>query len=499
MRKKGKIWLLLAVLFAVYVMPFTAHPAAAAGFPDLPRTHWAYQTIMWANAQGIIKGMPNGHVAPDRLVTQSEFVTMLVRAFVPGSDYEAEYRAIGAPAGAAWDFQDYMFAVYMNWSVTQEGRSKVMTRGQVAELITSVIGLNCTPYGAIQYLLDNGLARGKTTPTIEGFKAGDTLSRAEAATFIYNLYSKGIKIAARSTAPSAVCQADVRTMNDIAVSGIMIHDSEAKLLDTLGEPNLKLVSQYGFEWYVYNADYTRYAQIGVKDGKVVGLLTNADNWTTPDGIGPGSVAREVKAAYGEPLTVLHNYRLSDNGESALYLRGNYYLTVYYDKHDNNRVQAIQLIDRAVEQRMQGIYGQPDDKLAASYERQIFELANASRVRNGLKALAWDQSAASAARKHSRNMAVQRFFDHTDPDGLSPFDRMKREGIEYSAAGENIAYGQKDALEVHVGWMNSEGHRRNLLNASYERLGVGVYLNGEGVPYYTQNFYAPLKLLSLKLN
>jgi len=197
--------------------------------------------------------------------------------------------------------------------------------------------------------------------------------------------------------------------------------------------------------------------------------------------------------------VLHNYRLPDNGESALYLRGDYYLTVYYDKHDNNRVQAIQLIDRTVEQRMQGIYGQPDDKLAASYERQIFELANAARVRNGLKALAWDQSAASAARKHSRNMAVQRFFDHIDPDGLSPFDRMKREGIEYSAAGENIAYGQKDALEVHVGWMNSEGHRRNLLNASYERLGVGVYLNGEGVPYYTQNFYAPLKLLSLKLN
>jgi len=499
MRKVSKLWLLIVLLISIFVIPNTKYPAAATEFPDLPRTHWVYDTMMWAYDQGIIKGVPNGRVAPDRLVTQSEFVTMLVRAFVPGSDYEADYRAIRLPAGSAWDMQDYTFAVYMNWTVTQEGRSQVMTRGQVAELITSVIGLNCTQNGAIQYLLDNGLARGKTAATIDGFKAGDTLSRAEAVTFIYNLHSKGIKIAARSNTSSPACQVAKQSVNDIAVSGIMLHDSEAKLLDTLGEPNLKLVSQYGFEWYVYHADYNRYAQIGVKDGKVVGLLTAADNWTTPDGIGPESVEQEVKSVYGEPLTVLHNYRLSNNGELAVYLRGDYYLTVYYDKLDNSKVTAIQLIDRTFEQQLNGIYGKPDDKLASSYERQIFELANVARVRNGLKPLTWDNSAASAARKHSRNMAQQAFFDHLDTNGLTPFDRMRREGIEYSAAGENIAYGQRDALEVHVGWMNSKGHRDNLLYSSFERLGVGVYLNSEGVPYYTQNFYTPIKLLSLNMD
>jgi uncharacterized protein YkwD len=197
--------------------------------------------------------------------------------------------------------------------------------------------------------------------------------------------------------------------------------------------------------------------------------------------------------------LLHNYRLSNHGESAVYLRGDYYLTVYYDKHDNSRVQAIQLIDRTVEQQLKGLYGKPSDSLASSYERQIFELANVARVRNGLKPLTWDNSAAAAARKHSRNMAQQAFFDHTDLNGLTPFDRMKREGIEYSAAGENIAYGQRDALEVHVGWMNSKGHRDNLLHSSYERLGVGVYLDSEGIPYYTQNFYTPIKLLSMKMD
>jgi len=498
MRKYGRLSLLFIILLSIFIIPYTKHPVAATGFPDLARTHWAYETMMWASERGIIKGLPNGNAAPDRLVTQSEFVTMLVRAFVADSDYAAEYRAIRLPAGSAWDLQDYTFAVHMNWAVTQEGRSKVMTRGGVAELITSVLGLNCTRNGAIQYLLDNGLARGKTTPTIAGFKAEDTLSRAEAATFIYNLYNKGIKIAARSAAPSPVCTVTLTTPDDIAVSGIMIHDSEAKLLDTLGEPKLKLVSQYGFEWYVYNEDYNRYAQIGVKDGKVVGLLTNADNWTTPDGIGPKSVKREVKAVYGEPLAVIHNMRISDDEDSAVYLRGDYYLTVYYDQHDRDRVAAVQLIDQTLEKDLKRYYARPTDGLASSYERQIFELANAARVREGLKPLTWDNTAAAAARKHSRNMAVQAFFDHRDPDGLTPFDRMKREGIEYSAAGENIAYGQRDALAVHIGWMNSKGHRDNLLNSAYERLGVGVYLMSDGTPYYTQNFYTPMKLLSLAL-
>ena len=116
--------------------------------------------------------------------------------------------------------------------------------------------------------------------------------------------------------------------------------------------------------------------------------------------------------------------------------------------------------------------------------------------HGLAPFTWDDRAAAAARKHSKNMAVQAFFSHTDKARRSPFDRMRSEGIHYSTAAENIAYGQRDALEVHAGWMNSKsGHRESLLG-SYERLGVGVYLASDGTPYYTQNFYTPHTVLSL---
>ncbi len=126
-----------------------------------------------------------------------------------------------------------------------------------------------------------------------------------------------------------------------------------------------------------------------------------------------------------------------------------------------------------------------EALASGYERQVFDLTNALRAKRGLHALAWDDTAALAARKHSADMAKRDYFSHTDPDGISPFDRMKAEGIRYVAAAENIAYGYRSAIEAHNGWLNSSGHRKAMLAESYTNLGVGVY------DYrYTQNFYKP---------
>jgi uncharacterized protein YkwD len=77
-----------------------------------------------------------------------------------------------------------------------------------------------------------------------------------------------------------------------------------------------------------------------------------------------------------------------------------------------------------------------------------------------------------------------FFSHTDPDGLSPFDRGDRAGV--TVLGENIAYGQPDPASVMTAWMNSPGHRANILDCSYTKLGVGVAY-GPGGPWWTQDF------------
>ncbi|WP_324603492.1 CAP domain-containing protein [Streptomyces sp. SPB074] len=97
----------------------------------------------------------------------------------------------------------------------------------------------------------------------------------------------------------------------------------------------------------------------------------------------------------------------------------------------------------------------------------------------------DDALASLATAFSDDMAARGFFDHTDPDGDSPWDRAKQAGVG-NLGGENIARGQADAASVMKSWMNSPGHRANILNCDYKTLGVGVHF-GPGGPWWTQDF------------
>lgn len=126
--------------------------------------------------------------------------------------------------------------------------------------------------------------------------------------------------------------------------------------------------------------------------------------------------------------------------------------------------------------------------ASAFEKRVLELVNEERAKRGLSALKWSNELASVARAHSKDMHERSFFSHTNPDGKSPFDRIKAAGISYSYAAENIAAGQATPEAVVEGWMNSQGHRENILNAKLKYLGVGFYEAAGGYKYYwTQNF------------
>lgn len=88
------------------------------------------------------------------------------------------------------------------------------------------------------------------------------------------------------------------------------------------------------------------------------------------------------------------------------------------------------------------------------------------------------------------MAKRDYFDHTNPDGKSPFDRMSAAGYQYRSAAENIAAGYRDAEAVVQGWMNSEGHRKNIMNCGLTEIGVGYATGGKYGTYWTQNFGTP---------
>ncbi|KAF0995444.1 CAP domain-containing protein [Geobacillus sp. TFV-3] len=120
----------------------------------------------------------------------------------------------------------------------------------------------------------------------------------------------------------------------------------------------------------------------------------------------------------------------------------------------------------------------------AYEQQVVELTNKERAKYGLPPLQVDLALSKVAREKSRDMAVNHYFSHNSPTYGSPFEMMKKFGISYTAAGENIAKGQRTPQEVVNAWMNSEGHRANILNKNFTHIGVGFEENGY---IWTQQF------------
>lgn len=125
-----------------------------------------------------------------------------------------------------------------------------------------------------------------------------------------------------------------------------------------------------------------------------------------------------------------------------------------------------------------------DTAVTSFEQEVIRLVNVARRENGLSALTHNWELSRVARYKSQDMADNRYFSHTSPTYGSPFQMIKNFGISYRTAGENIAAGQRTPKAVVDAWMNSSGHRANILNASYTQIGVGYVADGN---YWTQMF------------
>jgi uncharacterized YkwD family protein len=121
---------------------------------------------------------------------------------------------------------------------------------------------------------------------------------------------------------------------------------------------------------------------------------------------------------------------------------------------------------------------------SAYEQKVVDLTNQERAKNGLPALKVDLNLSKMAHEKSRDMSANGYFSHTSPTYGSPFDMMKKYGITYRYAGENIAKGQRTPEEVVKAWMNSEGHRKNILSPNFNYIGVGYVAQGN---LWTQEF------------
>ncbi len=126
----------------------------------------------------------------------------------------------------------------------------------------------------------------------------------------------------------------------------------------------------------------------------------------------------------------------------------------------------------------------------SIEQEVVRLTNIERQKAGLPAYKHNWQLSRVARYKSEDMKNKGYFSHTSPTYGSPFQMMKNFKIKYTAAGENIAMGQRTAQAVVQGWMNSSGHRANILSKNFTEIGVGYAKNSKGSIYWTQMFIRP---------
>lgn len=130
---------------------------------------------------------------------------------------------------------------------------------------------------------------------------------------------------------------------------------------------------------------------------------------------------------------------------------------------------------------------PTESVTSQQANAVLKLVNEERAKQGLKSLTLSSNLTSIANTKAKDMAVNNYFDHTSPTYGTPFQTLQHFGVSYRSAGENIAAGQKSAQEVMNAWMNSSGHRANILNSSYTELGVGYYAGGSYGTEWVQLF------------
>lgn len=153
------------------------------------------------------------------------------------------------------------------------------------------------------------------------------------------------------------------------------------------------------------------------------------------------------------------------------------IPLFVTKVDENETQKLDLPDGLT---------LAQDRVA---EEQMFELVNQERANAGLKPLVWDDRLAAIGRAHSLEMLQLKYFSHESPTAGSPFDRLKAAGVTYTKAGENLAYAQSVTVAMR-GLMDSPGHRANILDADFVRIGIGVVTAGPYGRMFTQMFTAP---------
>ncbi|MFJ7730573.1 CAP domain-containing protein [Lysinibacillus sp. NPDC097231] len=278
------------------------------------------------------------------------------------------------------------------------------------------------------------------------------------------------------------------------------------VLKQYGEPARKEPSPFGYEWWIYNASASTFFMVGVQNNIVTQVyIAGEDLDASPFKVGQmrDEIYRMTLIDYEVAANVDENIFVFSMSEEDMQTRllvkfDGLFAQLYIDR-ETSELQGIRFTDsetlvlhQPYDMTYQGelvIQTPPSSflqqEINVASAAQLDDLINVARAHHDLPPLVIDKSIEEVAKMHSEDMKVQNFLGHESPTNGDLKKRLETQGIEYSEANENLATAYFDAIEAMHGWLNSPEHRKVILNASYSKVGSGVFVN-----YYTQVFIEP---------
>ncbi|OLO40765.1 hypothetical protein BTR23_04640 [Alkalihalophilus pseudofirmus] len=287
----------------------------------------------------------------------------------------------------------------------------------------------------------------------------------------------------------------------------LMGESISHIESNFGSPSRIDPSAYGYDWWIYDNLEKGYMQIGVSNNQVVTIyVMDVGDLSQPFVSGTDYNQLYHSFSFSDYVSVnnkMGSYRF-ELTEAELYSRPllqmeeDTWLQLYFDTF-TNKLSSVRYLstDILLKQRpysvtYRGELPKEEEFSAEKWraieegaEIQILDFTNVIRQRHNLSSLTWDSEVSRVAYGHSQDMFENNYFSHTSPTYGELKDRLERDDVSFYFAGENIAAQYVDGIEAVEGWLNSEGHRVNLLNEEFTHLGVGVFEK-----FYTQNFMTP---------
>lgn len=461
---------------------FDSNEVAAQNFIDVPADHIHADNIERLTQYKVINGYGNGYFGVDDPIMREHAVLLIykivkdekkiIRSYIPFTDVKA--------SDSTYDAIRWAYEVGIIDGVDGKFNPKdFVTREQMAKILVNAFDLQ---------------AKGN-------FKIADVASNHWAYPYINTLRGNNLTYLYQNQY-FPLMQTKRGEMASFLVRAVDFANIELKTVESVITPPPSSPAPEQITGTLYDAGWEMQWQV-IEDAKTLHLKGYSSNnlvgeyvkgsGKSLEGISIGMSKVEVeKLTTGKvPRTISYkegNYINTTTNENLTFQTDTHYVTVFFDIHNNNKVTSILAIDKAKYQQKPYYY--PASKaLQESYEDLMIILMNQSRKEFGLAALTnvndqWN----FIARKHSQDMIKRNYFDHTSPDGVEFWQRMKNDGLNYQTAAENLVMGAQTIIHAHEGLMNSLGHRNNILNKSITHAFVGVVFASDHVPYYTVKMY-----------